>query len=400
MARERNRGLVLLFLLLCVVALASAFQALYIERLLRTSAGDAQAADRTLGSALVAIADFRTAQAGYLATGQAPTYWMTRADTLASTIGESISQQSAASPSASVRAGFDEANGALDDLEKIDNRARTLVKSDQRFVASDVVFMDSLQAANRLSQLLEGARDRDRQAREADMARLADIRLAAVGVSLAIGLIGAWVLLTRARTPTDATAAVADQVRVSAVQPLSLGHLQPPPPPPLAPPNPPVPGLVPDVNLTEAAGLCADLARVIDNRDVPALFERAARVLDAKGLVLWVADSSGALLRPSLTHGYSEKVRARMNGLQMDGDNATSLAFRSMQTQVVGASAPTGVGALAVPLVTATGCVGVLAAEVKNGKPAASTLSVAQMIAAQFAALVVPGEPAPQAQVN
>lgn len=398
MARERNRGLVLLFLLLCVVALASAFQALYIERLLRTSAGDAQAADRTLGSALVAIADFRTAQAGYLATGQAPTYWMTRADTLASTIGESISQQSAASPSASARAGFDEANGALDDLEKIDNRARTLVKSDQRFVASDVVFMDSLQAANRLSQLLEGARDRDRQAREADMTRLADIRLAALGVSLAIGLIGAWVLLTRARKPTDAMAPVADEARLPAVQPLSLGHLQPPPP--LAPPAPPVPGPVPDVSLTEAAGLCADLARVIDNRDVPALFERAARVLDAKGLVLWVADSSGALLRPSLTHGYSEKVCARMNGLQMDGDNATSLAFRSMQTQVVGASAPTGVGALAVPLVTATGCVGVLAAEVKNGKPAASTLSVAQMIAAQFAALVVPGEPAPQAQVN
>ena len=146
------------------------------------------------------------------------------------------------------------------------------------------------------------------------------------------------------------------------------------------------------LSLSDAADLCVDLARLLDGRDIPALFERAADVLDAKGLVLWVADAGGASLRPSLTHGYSERVLARMQALPLDGDNATSLAYRSLRTQVVGSSSATGAGALAVPLVTASGCVGVLSAEVKNQKPGSDTLSVAQMIAAQFSALVAPAD--------
>ena len=386
MAQERNRGLVLLFLLMCVVTVVGAFQAVYIERLLMTGREAADAADRDTQSAIVSVADLRAAQAGYLATGQEPTYWMSRADALAGSIGDAITKESAATPGAQARTSFDDANGALDDLRKLDHRARTLVKNDQRFVASDVIFMDSLQAANHLAQALESARDSDRQAREEQLATLGRVRLAALGGTLAIGLVGAWVLLSRARALAALEGLVAAE---PAAEPpphtLSLGSIQPPA-------NSPPPPPVPDVNLADAAGLCTDLARVLDTRDVPALFERAANVLDAKGLVLWVADTSGARLQPSLAHGYSDKVLARMSGLQLDGDNATALAFRSMQAQVVGAASPSGSGALAVPLVTATGCVGVLSAEIRSSRPGQATLSVAKMIAAQFSALVSPGE--------
>jgi hypothetical protein len=389
MPQERNRGLVLLFLLMCVVALVSAFQALYIERLLAVGRQTADAADRDTESAVTAIADYRAAEAGYLATGQEPGYWMTRADTLASSMSDVMTRQRAATPSAQARASFDEAAGALEDLGKLDRRARTLVKNDQRFVASDVIFMDSLQAANHLAQTLAAARETDRAARQEQLTRLSEVRLAAIGGSMAFGLVGAWILLARARSASAAEATPVAEPASS--RSLSLGPIQPDPVPATA---------APDVNLTDAADLCVDLARVLDSRDVPALFERAARILGAKGLVLWVADTSGALLRPSLSHGYSEKVLARMSGLQMDGDNATALAFRSMQAQIVGASSPAGAGALAVPLMTATGCVGVLSAEVKKGKPGSDTLSVAQMIAAQFSALVAPGSSTVEAQAN
>jgi len=380
---------VLLFLLICVVALVSAFQTLYIERLLAAGRQTASAADRDTESAVIAIADYRAAEAGYLATGQEPAYWMTRADTLASSINDAIARESAATPGAQARASFEEAAGALEDLGKLDGRARALVKNDQRFVASDVIFMDCLQAANRLAQTLAAARESDRGAREEQLTRLSEVRLAAIGGAMAFGLIGAWILLGRARAASAAEPALVAEP--SAGRPLSLGPIQP---------DPVLATATPDVNLTDAADLCVDLARVLDSRDVPALFERAARILGAKGLVLWVADTSGALLQPSLTHGYSEKVLARMKGLQMDGDNATALAFRSMQAQIVGASSPAGAGALAVPLVTATGCVGVLSAEVKRAKPGSDTLSVAQMIAAQFSALVAPGDSTAQAQAN
>lgn len=393
MAQEKNRGLVLLFLLMCVVAIVGAFQAVYIERLLATGRAAADAADRDTQSAIVAVADFRAAEAGYLATGQEPSYWMSRADALAASIGDAITRQSAATPGAQARTSFDEAAGAIEDVRKLDHRARTLVKNDQRFVASDVIFMDSLQAANHLAQALESARDADRQAREDQLATLGRVRLAALGGTLGIGLIGAWVLLSRARTLAALESPVsADAAAAVPPHTLSLGSLQPPA---VSPPPPPVP----EVNLADAASLCTDLARVLDTRDVPALFERAAQVLDAKGLVLWVADTSGVRLEPSLAHGYPDKVLARMSGLQLDGDNATALAFRSMQPQVVGAASASGSGALAVPLVTAGGCVGVLSAEVRAAKPGPAALSVARMIAAQFSALVSPGEGA-RAQAN
>jgi hypothetical protein len=139
------------------------------------------------------------------------------------------------------------------------------------------------------------------------------------------------------------------------------------------------------VNLSDAADVCVDLARVIDGRDVAALLERAMGALGAKGGVLWVADSGAAVLRPSFASGYSEKVLSQLGALRIDADNATSLAFRSMRTQVVRATSVSARGAIAVPLVTATGCVGVLSAEVPSTNPSQETLAVARIIAAQVA---------------
>jgi len=91
-----------------------------------------------------------------------------------------------------------------------------------------------------------------------------------------------------------------------------------------------------------------------------------------------------------MCHGYPDKVLSRLRPLQIDGDNVTSLAFRSMQAQTLSGNTPTDAGAIAVPLITATGCVGVLAAEIRPGKPHPDLLSVARIVAAQFATLVAP----------
>jgi len=168
---------------------------------------------------------------------------------------------------------------------------------------------------------------------------------------------------------------------------------------PQRPPSTPAPGPTPVVRLGDAASLCVDLARVLDARDIQPLLERAASVLDAKGVIVWAADAAGTTLRPSLACGYSRQVLARLGTLAADGDNVTALAFRSMRPQTLpGADASTG--ALAVPLMTASGCVGVLAAETREPRPAPELLAVTTIIAAQLAALVGPaeGEPARAAE--
>jgi GAF domain-containing protein len=132
-----------------------------------------------------------------------------------------------------------------------------------------------------------------------------------------------------------------------------------------------------------------DLGLVQDSGQLTALMARAATVLEAKGLVLWVSESDGGVLRPTIAHGYSDRVLQRMGTLSTSGDNVTSLAFRTRQPQVVRGSID-GQGALAVPLVTAGGCVGVLAAEVQGAKPGDARFAIARIIAAQLSTLVAP----------
>ena len=105
-----------------------------------------------------------------------------------------------------------------------------------------------------------------------------------------------------------------------------------------------------------------------------------------------MADAGGNWLTPSVAHGYSERVIAKLGPLQIDADNVTSLAFRSLKPQVMASLTPGASSAIASPLITASGCVGVLAAELRQNKPASDVLPVASIIAAQLAAFVVPGD--------
>ena len=371
-----TRGFIFLLVLTIVVALGTVAQNVRFDLSLAEERASAAAIDRSIESGLLALADLRAAQAGYVATGQGPAFWMARAGDLSASLVQTIATLRTTSSSAAAIKHYDDATTAIAEIQKNDARARSSVKNDQRLLASDVIFADGLAPSQNATRELSDARDVERTASEGRMAATDRLRLAMNAGCLLLAVIVAVIFLrstlvwmsTEAR-PTPAPATPATQAA--------------PPPAPAADVN--------LANLNEAAELCLDLARVLDARDVGALFDRAAIVLEAKGLVLWSIDTSGALLRPTLTHGYSEKVVARMGGLQVDSDNATALAFRTLQAQVVPGHQPASPGALAVPLITANGCVGVLAAEIKRSQPAKSTVALAKMIAAQLSALVAPG---------
>jgi transcriptional regulator with XRE-family HTH domain len=153
-----------------------------------------------------------------------------------------------------------------------------------------------------------------------------------------------------------------------------------------APTAPAAPTASPD--LVELARLCTALGRVDRSVEARPLLQDSARILDAKGLIVWLWDAAASHLTPSLVHGYSDRVVAQLPNVRRDADNATAAAFRAAQPRLVrdGQQPP---HALAVPMLTPTGCTGVLAIELQRATPQITqALAVATILAAQLAHMV------------
>jgi hypothetical protein len=146
----------------------------------------------------------------------------------------------------------------------------------------------------------------------------------------------------------------------------------------------------PALNFTAVAALCTELSRVDDTTALPPLLERAATLLEAGGVILWIADAEGRELIPALAHGYPQHLVNRLGAIPRDAENATAAAFRTGLIQTVFGDGSSN-GAIAAPLVSGTGCVGVMAAEVKaDTEKLEANLAAATILAAQLASLVGP----------
>jgi hypothetical protein len=334
-----------------------------------------------------AIAGYRGAQASYFSEGAPLATWTARADTLSADVASTLTRlRESGAPLAAPQ--YEAALASLTDLVSRDAQARALVRSGSPFEAADLIFSGSTDAIERLSAALAEARRIERADATKRLTMTTRIRMGVVAGAI-VFLLAVLVFFRRRRRVTVPAA-------TSAATAPAQGTLG------LSGPAVPAASASParkssEVNLSDAADVCVDLARVIDGRDVAALLERAMGVLGARGGVLWVADAGSSTLRPTFASGYPEHVLAKLGALPVDADNATSIAFRSMRTQVVRAATPTSRGAIAVPLVTSSGCVGVLSAEVTSTDPSQDTLAVARIIAAQVAAIVTPSSNAAMA---
>ena len=120
------------------------------------------------------------------------------------------------------------------------------------------------------------------------------------------------------------------------------------------------------------------------------LLSRAAAVINARGMIVWVADEQGATLYPLFTHGYPQAVLLRLGTLRGDANNATAAAWRAGDLTVVDGT-PDAPGAIVAPIVTSQGCVGVLAAELAaGGEDRDDVRAMAVIFAAQLATVVTP----------
>jgi hypothetical protein len=355
-----------------------------------SSAIDHQA--RLLESSLAEVA---SSQQAYVAAGQDVDFWVRKAGGVLQSLPNDLATLRQAVRTPDAQAALESVTEQLTGLARLDERARELVKAGQQLSASDLIFTDGAQIVGRSMVLLNDARTREIANGGATEATRRWTALYLAGGALSISLL---VLLALVAVPKVGTAETeADEDDEGAGLGLSrvprapgrvaserLGSAQEPAVPVKGPRE-----TIPSV-LSETARLCTALAGVREMAELPQLLEQAAKLLDAAGLIVWIADRPGGDLHAAVAYGYSAQILARMGSVAANADNATATSFRTGTVQSVPGDVEIN-GALAVPLSTALGVAGVLAAEVRHRREVDhATRELAIIIAAQLATLFTP----------
>jgi hypothetical protein len=350
-----------------------------------------------------ALLEIKGAHAGYVAAGQGEDYWIAKVDALIGSTRQSLGTLQSEAQSANARGDLGVAEEALDDFEQMDRRARDYTRHGQRLLASDLVFSDGIEKMDAAVKAVERARLAEAESSLAaiDSGRR-DALMAGAGAA-AVGLLLMFVLVPLPRSPVPVPAAVVETPGPAPAEsparkapknqlPAVVDRTPATRPSATIPARPAAPA----IDLPGMAALCTDLSRAIDTRALPPALERAARLLDASGLVIWVADPDGRELLPVMAHGYPQNLISRLGSMSRDAENVTAAAFRTGLVQTVTADKISH-GAIAAPLMTPAGPVGVMAAEVLNdGERREATRAAAAIVAAQLATLM--GPPAARSQ--
>jgi hypothetical protein len=367
----------------------------------RTEATARRSFDEAVLGAGRDVLELRAAQQAYVAAGQGEQFWTSKVDAAIAALRDKLTTLRGQATSLAAQSAVDNAASALQDFEQMDRRAREYVHGGQRLLASDLIFADSLELTGAMAGSLEQARSAERQAGDASSESIRGRQTLAGGVAAAVAFLVVALLVPRREAPAPPAVTSLDLTPAadfSLADTNDIGHAldenwsranRP------AEAAPPVPA---SIDFGSVASLCSDLARVIDTQALPAILERTAAVLDSPGIVLWIADPDGRELSPIITHGFSAQLVSRLGTIPRDAENVTASAFRTGLLQTVNADAVSN-GAIAAPLVTPIGCVGVIAAEVRGkGERDPAKLAAARIVAAQLATLV--GPPSTRAQAK
>jgi hypothetical protein len=412
-----RRGVGFLLVLTATIALGALVQEYRFNSLISVEHATARAFDGQVRDLDQTVYALQGALQASVATGQTPGDWLDRAARLTTEVESAVARQRDAAQDAQTIAALDAAAGEFATFRKIDGQIRSSLEQGDRLHASDVIFLDAAGAIQKIHDSFAAARARNRELVEGNVRQLARLQMGMTGVAvlfvLAVAIyFGRAVTILGRKAEPSMTQMLRDLP--PPVKPGSSPATAASAAPPAQGPAAPAPAAAPaatqpaaaqpaaaqpaaaqrPTHLAAAAELCVDLAKVLDAQDVPVLLARTATVLDARGIVLWAVDSDGARLRPSLSHGYSDRVLAKLRPLQIDGDNVTSLAYRSLQPQTMNGATAADPAAVAIPLLTGTGCVGVMAVELRHNRPHADLLPIARIVGAQLSTLIAPPDEA------
>jgi hypothetical protein len=369
----------LIRILIVVIAIAIGLSASYffknIDNTIIAQLASADSLREQAAAFSATLADVRAGQVAYVARGQGEAFWISRVEALLPVLQKNTEQFAGALTSPAARSAFEPASAALENFRTLDTKVKDFVQGGSALLAADMIFSDSLESMSTASTQAAAALSEELHYRNAGIAALRSRQLALLGggaglvLVLMVGLALAGASAGKAAEPEAAPMVpVIEPVRFEAPLPKARAAVTP--------------------KLLTTAQLCRELSRVVEGTDLPGLIERAARVLDASGIIVWVAEPSRQRLLPALSHGYDDRTVVRMGSIHRDANNAVAAAYRTSEIRTVAGDASTN-GAIIVPLMTSDGCVGTLSAEMRAGaEKDESSQALATIFASQLATLV------------
>jgi hypothetical protein len=374
---------------MALIAIAvAAFLLIRTEQEISQRAASLRVFDQHARDASNAIAEARVAQHGYVAAGQGDAFWMSKVTTTAEAAATALGALRDSATTAA-RTTVDEAAATAAEFSNIDKRVRDYLKSGEPLMAADVIFSEGSDAAATAGRQIDTARLAEHQAFDSDVAAARRREAQTLGAAAAVVALIVLLLLPVRRSPSVEAASEGPPATMSIIAPVVT------PAPERGPSRRSAPTTTEPGMFRAAADIATDFGRVRDVEELARVLGRAAELLDASGLMVWLADTGGADLRLVLAHGYSSQMISRMPPVPRSADNAAAKAYRSGTLQIV-LSRPGGVaGAVVAPILSADGCIGALSAEIRGGAETSETIQgLAAIFAAHLAAVLAATVPA------
>ena len=380
-----------------VLTIGAGYRVLEHEASLSRERQQAAAADATAGKALALLLDTRAALHAYVAPGQGLPFWSRHAqesiDALRQTL---VSLDDVTAP---LGQPLSESLDGIDQLTVAERRARTHASRGEMLLAGDVIFTEARDLVTAATNQVESAGGELKRRRDQRAAALRTEQATLAGAALAVWIAIAVLLLpiepkSAAKDPAEWRNELKETLSKSASARQNGGERRRDPAEAASGREgghitPPQPGMS-IASVREVSGICADLSALSDPGTLQGTLARVSTLLDATGLIVWLASTDGASLSPVATHGFDATLVARIGKVPRGSANLTAAAFRE-NTPKVSAPTTTAPAALAVAMCSPSGPVGVLSIELKPGQSAdEAKVALASIVAAQLATLTMP----------
>jgi hypothetical protein len=366
---------------------AAAFFVNQIERQVTAARAAERAFDVSARALVNDLADLRIFQSAYMAAGQDAEHWKGKVAESIPDVSNALVALESDTRGEATRTALAKARSQIVEFGNVDQRARDYLKSGQPLMAGDVIFSEGDSAVNDASREVNDARAAERQAAEAietDLRKRQAIALAGAAGVVVVAVLLLVLISPRAKAEPEAESlSIAHAASAAPKSASDVGVSAPVPESHYVTSRPAGPVL------RAASQLCTDLGRVSDLDELTSLIGQAADVMDASGIVIWVASADGTYVQLALSHGYAPQVTARMSRIMRSADNAAAAAYRTGQMQIVLARPGESNGAVVAPLLSADGCIGALSAEIRGGgESSESVQALAAIFAAQLAGVL------------